>query len=135
MTGAGSTMRRFDSVRAIAQSLLGYGLSAEKPLALLSGNDIEHLQVALGAMYASIPYCPVSPAYSLLSQDFAKLRHVCNLLQPGLVFVSDAAAYQRAIDVVLPGRNTADHRARPNSWLQSGDLCQSAGTARRCRGR
>ncbi|TFF14553.1 feruloyl-CoA synthase [Pseudomonas sp. BCA14] len=91
-----------DSVRAIAQSLLAYGLSAHKPLALLSGNDIEHLQLALGAMYAGIPYCPVSPAYSLLSQDFAKLRHVCDLLQPGLVFVSDAAAYQRAIDAVLP---------------------------------
>ena len=69
---------------------------------MLSGNDIEHLQIALGAMYAGIPYCPVSPAYSLLSQDFAKLRHVCDLLQPGLVFVSDAAAYQRAIDAVLP---------------------------------
>ncbi|MCE4052392.1 feruloyl-CoA synthase [Pseudomonas sp. Au-Pse12] len=91
-----------DSVRAIAQGLLHYGLSADKPLALLSGNDIEHLQLALGAMYAGIPYCPVSPAYSLLSQDFAKLRHVCDLLQPGLVFVSDAAAYQRAIDAVLP---------------------------------
>ncbi|MBD8194600.1 feruloyl-CoA synthase [Pseudomonas fluorescens] len=91
-----------DSVRSIAQGLLSYGLSADKPLALLSGNDIEHLQVALGAMYAGIPYCPVSPAYSLLSQDFAKLRHVCGLLQPGLVFVSDAAAYQRAIEAVLP---------------------------------
>ncbi|SDT33661.1 trans-feruloyl-CoA synthase [Pseudomonas asplenii] len=91
-----------DSVRAIAQSLLGYGLSADKPLVLLSGNDIEHLQVAFGAMYAGIPYCPVSPAYALLSQDFAKLRHVCDLLQPGLVFVNDAAAYQRAIDAVLP---------------------------------
>ncbi|WP_426115354.1 feruloyl-CoA synthase [Pseudomonas sp. DSP3-2-2] len=97
-----SYAQMFDSVRAIAQSLLGYGLSAERPLAILSGNDIEHLQIALGAMYAGIPYCPVSPAYSLLSQDFAKLRHVCDLLQPGLIFVSDAAAYQRAIDAVLP---------------------------------
>ena len=90
------------SVRAIAQSLLGYGLTAHRPLALLSGNDIEHLQLALGALYAGIPYCPVSPAYSLLSQDFAKLRHVCDLLQPGLVFVSDATAFQRAIEAVLP---------------------------------
>nr|WP_282598788.1 feruloyl-CoA synthase [Pseudomonas emilianonis] len=97
-----SYAQMLESVRAIAQGLLSYGLSADKPLALLSGNDIEHLQVALGAMYAGIPYCPVSPAYSLLSQDFAKLRHVCDLLQPGLVFVSDAAAYQRAIDAVLP---------------------------------
>jgi feruloyl-CoA synthase len=97
-----SYAQMLESVRAIAQALLSYGLSADKPLALLSGNDIEHLQLALGAMYAGIPYCPVSPAYSLLSQDFAKLRHVCDLLQPGLVFVSDAAAYQRAIDAVLP---------------------------------
>ncbi len=97
-----SYAQMLDSVRAIAQSLLRYGLSAEKPLVLLSGNDIEHLQMAFGAMYTGIPYCPVSPAYALLSQDFAKLRHVCDLLQPGLVFVSDALAYQRAIDAVLP---------------------------------
>ena len=90
-------------IRGIAQSLLAYGLCAERPLAILSGNDIEHLQIALGAMYAGIPYCPVSPAYSLLSQDFAKLRHVCDLLQPGLIFVSDTAPFQRAIDAVLPG--------------------------------
>lgn len=99
-----SYAQMLDSVRAIAQSLLSYGLSADKPLVLLSGNDIEHLQIAFGALYAGIPYCPVSPAYSLLSQDFAKLRHVCDLLQPGLVFVSDAAAYQRAIEAVLPAQ-------------------------------
>lgn len=97
-----SYAQMLEDVRAIAQSLLGYGLGAERPLAILSGNDIEHLQMALGAMYAGIPYCPVSPAYSLLSQDFAKLRHVCDLLQPGLIFVSDAAVYQRAVDAVLP---------------------------------
>ena len=74
-----------DAVRAIAQRLLGFGLSAERPLAILSGNGLQHLQMALGAMYAGIPYCPVSPAYSLLSQDHAKLRHVCDLLQPGLL--------------------------------------------------
>ncbi|MEC4167540.1 feruloyl-CoA synthase [Pseudomonas sp. MS-1(2024)] len=97
-----SYAQMLEDVRAIAQSLLAYGLGAERPLAILSGNDIEHLQMALGAMYAGIPYCPVSPAYSLLSQDFAKLRHVCDLLQPGLIFVSDAAVYQRAVGAVLP---------------------------------
>ncbi|WP_179539247.1 MULTISPECIES: feruloyl-CoA synthase [Pseudomonadaceae] len=90
-------------VRAIAQSLLGFGLSAERPLAILSGNGLEHLQIALGAMYAGIPYCPVSPAYSLLSQDYAKLRHVCDLLRPGLVFVADSQPFQRAIEAVIPG--------------------------------
>lgn len=89
------------AVRTIAANLLGFGLSAERPLAVFSGNDIEHLQIALGAMYAGVPYCPVSPAYALLSQDFAKLRHVCEVLTPGLVFACDAQPFQRAFDAVL----------------------------------
>ncbi|PBQ12425.1 feruloyl-CoA synthase [Pseudomonas congelans] len=114
-------------VRAIAQSLLAYGLSADRPLALLSGNDIEHLQLALGAMYAGIPYSPVSPAYSVMSQDFAKLRHVCDVLRPGLVFVSDAAPFQRAIDAVIPadtpvitvrGQFTGRHQLSFSSLLE-----------------
>ena len=88
-------------VRTIATHLLGFGLSAERPLALFSGNDIEHLQIALAAMYAGIPYCPVSPAYALLSQDFAKLRHVCQVLTPGLVFTTDSQLFLRAFDAVL----------------------------------
>ncbi|WP_042955185.1 feruloyl-CoA synthase [Pseudomonas sp. G5(2012)] len=97
-----SYTQMLDSVRAIARGLLDYNLSADKPLVILSGNDIEHLQIALGAMYAGIPYSPVSPAYALLSKDFAKLRHVCDLLQPGLIFVSDATAFSKAIETVLP---------------------------------
>ena len=55
--------------QAVGQSLLDLGLSAERPLAILSGNDIEHLTLALGAMWAGVPYVPVSTAYSLVSQD------------------------------------------------------------------
>ncbi|WP_280043807.1 feruloyl-CoA synthase [Pseudomonas alkylphenolica] len=99
-----SYAQMLEQVRAIAANLLGFGLSAQRPLAILSGNDIEHLQIALGAMYAGIAYCPVSPAYSVLSQDFAKLRHVCEVLQPGLVFVSDTAPFQRAIEAVIDTR-------------------------------
>ncbi|WP_244309070.1 feruloyl-CoA synthase [Pseudomonas duriflava] len=89
-------------VRAIAQSLLGFGLSAERPLIILSGNDLEHLQMCLGAMYAGIPFCPVSPAYSLLSQDLAKLKHIVDLLDPGLVFACDGDLYRRAIEARIP---------------------------------
>ena len=53
-----SYAQMLDSVRSIAQSLLSYGLSADKPLVLLSGNDIEHLQLAFGALYAGIPLLP-----------------------------------------------------------------------------
>ena len=87
-------------VRSIATWLLDQGLSAERPLVILSGNDLEHVQLASAALYAGIPYCPVSPAYSLLSQDFGKLRHIVQTLQPGLVFAADAA-YGRAIDAVF----------------------------------
>ncbi|MBC9251691.1 feruloyl-CoA synthase [Pseudomonas alcaligenes] len=90
------------NVRNLAQALLGYGLCAERPLVILSGNDLEHLQLAFAALYAGIPYCPVSPAYALLSQDLAKLRHIFELLQPGLIFAADAQPFGRAIEALSP---------------------------------
>lgn len=62
--------------RNIAQALVDRGLSAERPIAILSGNDLEHAMLALGAMYAGVPYSPISPSYSLVSTDFGKLRHI-----------------------------------------------------------
>ncbi len=88
--------------QAVGQSLLDLGLSAERPLAILSGNDIEHLTLALGALWAGVPYVPVSTAYSLVSQDFGKLRYILGKVTPGLVFSSDAS-YAKAIDAVVPG--------------------------------
>jgi feruloyl-CoA synthase len=90
------------SVRAMGQALLSYDLSAQRPLVILSGNDLDHLQLAFAAQYVGVPYCPVSPAYALLSQDLEKLRHIFSLLQPGLVFAADAQPFQRAIEQLLP---------------------------------
>jgi feruloyl-CoA synthase len=89
------------SARAIAQALLDLGLSAERPVVILSDNDLEHLQLALGAMLAGVPYASISPAYSLVSQDYGKLRHIVDLLTPGLVFAS-GPAYAKAIAAVVP---------------------------------
>lgn len=89
-------------VRHIGQALLDRGLSAERPLAILSGNDLEHFQLALGAAYAGIPYAPISPAYSLLATDFGKLRDLLDQLTPGAVYVSEAPLYARAIEAALP---------------------------------
>ena len=83
--------------RSVAQALVERGLSVERPVAILSDNDLEHLTLALGAMWAGIPYTPVSPAYSLISADYTKLRHVLTTITPGLVFASSGAAYSRAI--------------------------------------
>ncbi len=89
------------SARNIAQALLDRGLGADRPVAILSDNDLEHLLIGLGAMLAGVPYAPVSPAYSTVSQDFGKLRHVLNVLTPGLVYASSAAAYGRAIEATV----------------------------------
>ena len=86
--------------RRVAAALLGRGLSAERPVAVLSGNDIEHAVLELAAMYAGVPYAPVSPAYSLVSSDFAQLRRVIELVTPGLIFVSERDRFRRAIDAV-----------------------------------
>ena len=91
-----------ERARAIGQALLDRGVSAERPLAILSGNDLEHLQLALGAMWAGVPYAPVSPPYALVSTDFGKLRHVFDVLTPGLVYAADGGAFDKAIDAVVP---------------------------------
>src|SRR6185437_10061140 len=87
------------SARHIASALLARGLSAEKPVVILSGNSIDHALVAFGALYAGIPFCPVSPAYSLVSRDYGKLAFLMKLLTPGLVFADDATKFADALAV------------------------------------
>jgi feruloyl-CoA synthase len=91
------------AARGIAQGLLDRGLSAERPVLILSGNDLEHAQLALGCLVAGVPFVPVSPQYSLVSQDYDKLRHVVKTVTPGLVFAADAGSYARAIQATLGG--------------------------------
>jgi feruloyl-CoA synthase len=91
-----------ESLPPLAQALLDSGLSAERPLMIISGNEIEHLLLGLAAIWVGIPYAPISPAYSLISTDFGKLKHIFGLLTPGLVYASDGAAFGKAIDAVVP---------------------------------
>ena len=90
------------SSRHIASALLARGLSAEKPVVILSGNSIDHALIAFGALYAGIPFCPVSPAYSLVSRDYGKLGYLMKLLTPGLVFADDAAKFADALAANVP---------------------------------
>jgi feruloyl-CoA synthase len=91
-----------DTVKRIAASLLCRGLSAERPIAIISGNGIEHALIGLAATYVGIPFAPISPAYSLMSSDFGKLRMILDLLTPGLVFASDGQMFARAIEAGVP---------------------------------
>ncbi len=96
-----SYAQMLERAQAIGQALLDLGLSVERPLAILSENSIEHLTLAMGALWAGVPFAPVSPAYSLLSQDHGKLKHILGTVTPGLVFASDAS-YANAIADAVP---------------------------------
>ena len=89
-------------VELIGAALLARGLSQEKPVAILSGNSIEHLLLLVACMHVGVPAAPISTAYSLVSSDYGKLRYVLDLLTPGLIFADDGAAYGKAIRAVAP---------------------------------
>ncbi len=91
-----------DRVRRIGTALLGFDLSPDRPIAILSGNDIEHALLGLAAQYVGIPYAPISPAYSLVSSDFSKLKDIVIALTPGLIFVADGAPFAKAIEAAVP---------------------------------
>jgi feruloyl-CoA synthase len=93
----------FAAVRSVAAALLQRDLSAERPVAILSGNDIDHALLGLAAMHVGIPYAPISVPYSLLSQDFGRLKAIMAVLSPGLVFASNGKAFARAIAAAVPG--------------------------------
>jgi feruloyl-CoA synthase len=90
----------YGAVRRVAQALLDRGLGPGRPVAILSDNSVDHALLALGAMHVGIPVVPVSPAYSLMSKDFGKLKAIFDLVQPGLVFAADAQKFAPALAAV-----------------------------------
>lgn len=87
--------------RAVGQALLDAGVTAERPLAILSDNSLEHATLMMGAMWAGVPYVSVSVAYALVSSDFARLRHILGVLTPGVVYAAHEG-FGRAISAVVP---------------------------------
>jgi feruloyl-CoA synthase len=106
---------------AVAQALLSRGMNAETPLMILSGNSIVHATMMMGAMFAGVPVAPVSVAYSLMSGDHSKLKHVFAVAEPKMIFAEQGPLYARAlaalpldgVEVVtampIPGRTTTSY--------------------------
>lgn len=86
----------WSTARNIAQGLIKRDLSVDRPVVILSENSLEHALLALGCMLAGVPFVPTSPAYSLISQDYEKLKHVLRTVTPGMVFACDSR-YAKAI--------------------------------------
>jgi feruloyl-CoA synthase len=89
-------------VRSLAQALLARPVSPDRPIAILSGNDIEHALLGLAAMMIGVPYAPISVPYSLMSSDFGKLKSIIKILTPGLVFAASGQPFARAIAAAVP---------------------------------
>ena len=122
------------TARAIAQSLINRGLSAERPVVILSENSLEHAMLALGCMVAGVPFVPTSPPYSLVSQDYDKLKHVLRTTTPGMVFASDAR-YAKAMAatcsqdmelVMVEGSDAPELGGRPVTAFDA--LCATVAT-------
>src|SRR3954469_22468496 len=90
----------YGEVRRIAQALLDRNLGPERPVAILSDNSIDHALLSLGALHVGVPVAPVSPAYSLMSKDFGKLKSIFELLKPGLVFAAEPKKFEAALAAV-----------------------------------
>jgi feruloyl-CoA synthase len=87
-------------VDSLTQGLLDLRLDHDRPLAILSGNSLEHAFITLACMQARILVAPLSPAYSLLSRDHGKLKSIFSLLRPGAVFVQDGVAFEKALQAL-----------------------------------
>src|SRR5690242_9065057 len=120
------------TVDALTQGLLDLKLEPGRPVAILSGNSIEHALMTQAAMQARLPAAPVSPAYSLMSQDHAKLKYLFGLIKPAVVMVQDCPTFEKALRALDLTGVTVVHVERPFEGIESiafADLAATAVTA------
>ena len=110
-----------DRARALGAALLQLGVTPERPLAILSGNDLEHASLMMAALWVGVPFVSVSPAYSLVSTDFAKLAHVLRATTPGAVYAADAR-FEQAIAAAVPSHTPVVLGRGHLKWRETRDL-------------
>jgi feruloyl-CoA synthase len=108
-----------NTVDALTQGILNLKLPDGRPVAILSGNSTEHALMTMAAMQARIPAAPISPAYSLMSQDHAKLKYLFALIKPALVMVQDGPTFENALRALNLDGVIVIHVARPAEGIAS----------------
>src|SRR6201747_1022205 len=121
----GEAKRRVD---ALTQALLNLRLEPGSPVAILSGNSIEHALMTQAAMQARLPAAPVSPAYSLMSQDHLKLKYLFDLIKPAVVMVQAGPTFEKALKALDLQGVTIVHVARPCEGIKSVSFADLAAT-------
>jgi len=117
------------TVDGLTQGLINLGLEAGRPVAILSGNSIEHALMTMAAMQARHPAAPVSPAYSLISHDHAKLKYLFDLIKPAAVMVQDGSTFEKALKALPLDGVAVIHVARPCDGIESTAFADLAATA------
>src|SRR6202789_2251364 len=107
------------TVDAVTQGILDLRLEPGRPVTILSGNSIEHALMTQAAMQARHPAAPVSPAYSLMSQDHVKLKYLFGRSKPAVVMVQDGPAFEKALKALDLDGVTVVHVARPCAGIKS----------------
>jgi len=116
------------TVDALTQALLDLKLEPGRPVAILSGNSIEHALITQAAMQARFPAAPVSPAYSLMSQDHVKLKYLFDLIKPAVVMVQDGPSFEKALKALDLDGVTVIHVVRPCAGIKSIAFAELAAT-------
>src|ERR1039458_5746630 len=116
------------TVDALTQGILDLGLEPGRPVAILSGNSIEHALMTQAAMQARHPAAPISPAYSLMSQDHVKLKYLFDLIKPALVMVQDGPTFEKALKALDLDCVTGVDLARACEGIRSVALADLAAT-------
>lgn len=107
-----------ERVRRIGTWLLGQRLSAERPVAVLSENSVEHGLLKLACLYVGVPIAPISPAYSLMSSDFGRLASIVETLKPGVIYAAERARFGPALSAL---------RDRHDALIVTGDASPGDG--------
>lgn len=87
----------WQQTKAVASYLSTLAFKDDDTIVILSENNIEHAILSLAALHVGVVYSPISPAYSLVSDDLAKLKHCLQLLKPKIIFAQSGSIYDRAL--------------------------------------
>lgn len=88
-------------VRAIAAGLIAREMGPDTPIAIMSGNGIDHALLSYGAQYAAVPTVPMAEQYALIEQAHGRLAYIVNKVKPAMVFADDAGRYRAALALDL----------------------------------
>ena len=116
------------TVDALTQALLNLKLEPGRPVAILSGNSIEHALMTQAAMQARVSAAPISPAYSLMSHDHVKLKYLFDLIKPAVVMVQDGPSFEKALRALDLDGVTVVHVVRPCEGIKSIAFAELAAT-------